>query len=207
MTEWLLALVPQYGGWLIAITVFLGCLALPVPASILLIAAGGFIAAGDLALASTALVALGSAAAGDQVVYFAGRWRGRGVIAWLGARAAPITRASALLERRGGFAVFLSRWLIPALGPYVNLAAGGSGLGWLQFTLWGLAGEAVWVALYIGLGYAFMGNLAAASDMALNVVAVLGAMAVSVALGTWLVRRHAAARRLTAARRPGAPAA
>lgn len=197
MTEWLLALVPQYGNWLIAITVFLGCLALPAPASILLIAAGGFVAAGDLSLAVTALVALGSAAAGDQVVYFAGRWRGQRVIRWLGARAAPVTKASALLERRGGFAVFLSRWLIPALGPYVNLAAGGSGLGWPQFTLWGLAGEAIWVALYVGLGYAFMGNLAAASDMALNVIGVLGATVAAIALGTWLVRRHV--RRIDAA--------
>ena len=34
MTDWLLALVPQYGLWLLAATTFLSCLALPIPASI-----------------------------------------------------------------------------------------------------------------------------------------------------------------------------
>jgi membrane-associated protein len=36
MTDWLLALVPQYGLWLLAATTFFSCLALPFPASILM---------------------------------------------------------------------------------------------------------------------------------------------------------------------------
>ena len=50
MTDWLLALVPQYGLLLLAATTFLSCLALPLPASILMLTAGGFAAAGDLVL-------------------------------------------------------------------------------------------------------------------------------------------------------------
>ena len=46
MTDWLLALVPQYGLWLLAATTFCSCLALPFPASILMMTAGGFVAAG-----------------------------------------------------------------------------------------------------------------------------------------------------------------
>ena len=34
MTEWLLALVPTYGAWLLAGVTFLSALALPVPCSI-----------------------------------------------------------------------------------------------------------------------------------------------------------------------------
>lgn len=195
MTEWLLALVPQYGIALLGVATFLSCLALPVPASILMIAGGGFISAGDLPLATSVIAALTGAVIGDQIVYGLGRWRGPRIITWLGKRAAPITRATAMLARRGGVAVFLSRWLIPAIGPYVNLAAGGAGLRWLRFSLWGLAGEIVWVGLYIGLGYAFTGNLAAASDMALNVLGVLAATVAAIALGTWLVRRNMTARR------------
>jgi membrane-associated protein len=208
MTEWLLALVPQYGVALLGVATLLSCLALPVPASILMIAGGGFISAGDLPLVTSILAALAGAVVGDQIVYGLGRWRGPRIIAWLGARAAPITRATAMLSRRGGAAVFLSRWLIPAIGPYVNLAAGGAGLGWLRFTVWGFAGEIIWVGLYVGLGYAFTGNLAAASDMALNVLGVLAAGVAAIALGAWLVRRSMATRRTVAADTPaGSPEA
>ena len=48
MTDWLLALVPTYGLWLIAATTLASCLALPIPASVIMLAAGGFAAAGDL---------------------------------------------------------------------------------------------------------------------------------------------------------------
>lgn len=66
MTEWLLGLVPVHGGWLLAVATFLSCLALPIPASILMLAAGGFAAAGDLTLAGSAGAALAGAVAGDQ---------------------------------------------------------------------------------------------------------------------------------------------
>lgn len=50
MPDWLLGQVPTYGLWLFAASTFLSCLALPIPASILMLAAGGFVAAGDLPL-------------------------------------------------------------------------------------------------------------------------------------------------------------
>ena len=72
MTEWLLALVPQYGLWLLAATTFLSCLALPFPASILMLTAGGFAAAGDLILWQALLAAAGGGIAGDQLGYWSG---------------------------------------------------------------------------------------------------------------------------------------
>ncbi len=186
MTDWLLGLVPQYGLALLAMATFSSCLALPIPASILMIAAGGFVASGDLSLSGSTGAALAGALIGDQAGYFGGRWGGSHLIGRLGSRAEPIARATALIATRGGIAVFLSRWLISALGPYVNLAAGAAGLPWLRFTLWGLIGEAVWVAVYVGAGFAFSGNLAAASGMAFDLLGILGAGAVAVGLGWWL---------------------
>jgi membrane protein DedA with SNARE-associated domain len=187
MTDWLLALVPTYGMWLLAACTFASCLAIPIPASILMLAAGGFVAAGDLPLPGSFGAALGGAVAGDQLGFAAGRHGGAGLIDRLGSRAAPVARAREMLARRGGIAVFLSRWLVSALGPYVNLAAGAAGLPWARFTLWGALGEAVWVGLYIGLGFAFTGNLQAASDLALQVLGFLGAGAAAIGLGAWLV--------------------
>lgn len=186
MTDWLLALVPQYGVFLLAAGTFSSCLALPVPASILMIAAGGFVASGDLSLPASAGAALAGAVIGDQAGYLGGRWGGSWLIDRLRSRAVPIAKASAALARRGGIAVFLSRWLVSALGPYVNLAAGAAGLSWLRFTLWGLLGEAVWVAIYIGTGFAFSGNLAAASGMAFDLLGIVGSGVVALGLGYWL---------------------
>lgn len=186
MTAWLLALVPTYGPWLLAAVTFASCLAVPVPASILMMAAGGFAAAGDLALATAAGAALAGAIAGDQAGYILGRRGGSAMLARLGDRAPPVARAADLLARRGGLAVFLSRWLVSALGPYVNLVAGASGLPWPRFTLWGVAGEGVWVALYVGLGFHFAGNLAAASGQAFNILGFLAAGALALGLGWWL---------------------
>lgn len=187
MTEWLLALVPTYGGWLLAGATFLSCLALPIPASMLMLAAGGFAAAGDLTLAGSAGAALAGAVLGDQTGFFAGRIGGAGFLARLGTKAAPLGKAVDLLARRGGVAVFLSRWLVSALGPYVNVAAGAAGQGWGRFTLWGVAGEAVWVSVYVGVGYSVAGNLAAASGMAVDVLGFLAAGAVALGALWWLV--------------------
>ncbi len=186
MTDWLLGLVPQYGMYLLALGTFSSCLALPIPASILMIAAGGFVASGDLSLATSAGAALAGAVIGDQAGYFGGRWGGTLLFDWLGSRTAPLEKARGALAARGGIAVFLSRWLVSALGPYVNFAAGAAGLPWLQFTLWAVLGEAVWVAVYIGAGFAFSGNLTAASGMAFDILGVLAAGAVAVGLGYWL---------------------
>lgn len=190
MTEWLLALVPTYGLPLLAVCTFLSCLALPIPASMLLLAAGGFVSAGDLPLAGVAVAAMGGAMLGDQVIYTLGKRGGPGLMkrleTRLGKRAAPLGRAMSLLEQRGGIAVFLSRWLISALGPYVNLASGMARLHWPTFTVCAIAGEIVWVGMYLGLGYSFTGNLAAASDMALNILGLLAVGVVALGLGWWL---------------------
>ena len=187
MTEWLLGLVPTYGLWLLGTATFLSCLAIPIPASILMLAAGSFVAAGDLPLFGSALAAIAGASLGDQVGYRIGQWGGAGLTRRLGSRASLIERARAFLEKRGDLAVFLSRWLVSALGPYINLAAGASGLSWIRFTLWGVLGESVWTGLYVGLGYAFTGNLEAASDFAWEILGFVGAGIVALGLGYWLI--------------------
>lgn len=189
MTDWLLAAVPTYGPWLVAAVTFLSCLAVPVPASILMLTAGGFAAVGDLVLWQVAAAALLGAVAGDQAGYWAARLGGEGLLARLskGAkRAEMLAKTTALLAARGMVAVFLTRWLLSPLGPYANLVTGATRFGWAPFTLAGVAGEAVWVGLYTGAGYGFAGNLTAASAFAGSILGFLAAGAVAVGLGWWL---------------------
>ncbi|MBT9385015.1 DedA family protein [Pseudooceanicola sp. CBS1P-1] len=190
LTEWLLALVPSYGPPLLGGVIFLSCFALPLPASMMLMAAGGFSAVGDLSLPLVLAAAVLGLIAGDQCVYFAGRYGGARLMQHLARRAAPIRRARDMLVERGGIFLFLSRWLFSPIGPYVNFAAGASGLSWPRFVLWGTPGELVWVSIYLGLGYGFAGQLEQASDAALSAVLALGAGALALWLGRVLIRAH-----------------
>ena len=189
MTDWLLALVPQYGLWLLAATTFLSCLALPFPASILMLTAGGFAAAGDLVLWQAFAAAAAGGIAGDQLGYWAGRGFGAAVLSRLrkdAGRDKLMAKADRLMERKGLVAVFLTRWLLSPLGPYVNLIAGSTRYGWGRFTAAGVAGEAVWAGLYVGTGYGFAGNVEAASEALGSGLGMVGGAGAVVALGYWL---------------------
>jgi membrane protein DedA with SNARE-associated domain len=191
VTDLLFSLVSTYGTLVIAVTTFLSCLALPIPASFVMLAGGAFAASGDLALGAVVSAAFGGAVIGDQAGFRAGRYGGRKLEARIGrspARAALLTRARGFVERWGVAGVFFSTWLVAPLGPWVNVAAGAAGMGALRFTLWDALGEAIWVAIYVGLGYAFAANIGALSSILGNAVASVTALAIAAGLAVLLVR-------------------
>lgn len=195
MTDWLLGLVPQYGLWLLVATTFLSCLAMPIPASVLMLTAGGFAAAGDLVLWQAFLAAAAGGIAGDQLGFWAGRSLGAGLLGRLRkdpGRDRLLAKAGEMVDRQGLATVFLTRWLLSPLGPYVNLIAGSTGYAWGRFTLAGVAGEAVWAGLYVGAGFAFGGNMAAASDAIGSLLGMIGGAGAVLALGYWLFHSAAA---------------
>ena len=197
MTDWLLVQIADWGAVVLAVVTFLSCLALPVPSSILMLGAGAFAASGDLALAPVAGAALGGAVLGDQAGYGLGRVGYARAVGWVPrrrARASAVVRARVSVRRNGRLTVFLSRWLFSALGPSVNLLASAGGIGWLTFTLAAIAGEVIWVALYVGLGYLAAGQLEQASAMLGNVLGLLASMVVTLGLGA-LIWRHRPRRR------------
>lgn len=191
MTEIFFSLVSTYGTLVIAVTTFLSCLALPIPASFVMLAGGAFAASGDLSLWAVVAAAFGGAVIGDQAGYRAGRYGGQILearIARVPARAALLAKARAFVEKWGVAGVFFSTWLVAPLGPWVNLAAGATGMGALRFTFWDALGEAIWVAIYVGLGYVFAANIDALSAVLGNAVAAITALAVAAGLGALLVR-------------------
>lgn len=190
MTDWLLALVPTYGLWLIGLTTFASCMALPIPASVVMLAAGGFAAAGDLVVWQVIAAAILGAVLGDQTGYLAGRAGGAPLIDRLSGtkgRAKVIAKARATMDARGGFAVFLSRWLFSPLGPYVNFISGAMRHNWVVFTFWGMLGEIVWCLIYVLMGHSFAGNLSAASDMLGSILGLVATGSAVVGLGWWLL--------------------
>ena len=191
MTEMILILAADYGVPLLFCVTFLSCLALPVPSSLLMLACGGFAAAGDLALPTVALAAFCGAVIGDNLGYWIARSLGDKLQDWLEVhpkRAAMRDRSHAFMQKYGGSSVFFSCWLVAPLGPYMNYVSGLSRYSWPRFALWGFAGEVVWVGLYVGLGYAFADNITAISDLLGSVSGFLAALVVATGLALWMLR-------------------
>jgi membrane-associated protein len=198
MTDWLLALVPTYGLWLLAVVTFLACLALPVPCSILMLTAGGFVATGDLVLWQVMGAAISGAVLGDQVGYRVGYHGGNTFLNRLAAnpsRGALLRRAMDLMDRRGAIGIFFTRWLFAPVGPWANFAAGASAFNYVRFTIWAIAGEIVWVSLYVLIGYSFAGNIEAASEMAGSALGILAGVAAMLGFGYWLFAAQRASAR------------
>lgn len=193
MSDLLLLVVSEYGIVVIFVATVMSCLGLPSPASLIMMAGGAFAATEDLDLWMVCAAAFLGAVLGDQSLYWMVR-RGGGVRFWKwlagrkGARRL-MANAETLLNQRGGWAVFLSRWLFSPLAPYVTLSAGATEMRWPRFTLANLSGEAVWVALYVSLGYFFTTRIEEVSETLGSVIGFLTAGLVT--LGLWLVYRQA----------------
>jgi membrane-associated protein len=179
LQELLLTTLLNHGAAVLGSVLWLAAMGVPLPATMLLMAAGAFVQQGVLAPATTAAVALIGAVAGDAGSYLVGR---------LGAtrlpdrlrRSAPWLRAAALFERWGMWGVFVTRFLFTPLALPVNLLAGSTRYAWHRFMAAVIAGEIAWVALFGGLGYLFADRWEALSGLAGDaaLAAVGGALAV-----------------------------
>lgn len=190
--EAVLSLLTTYGAGLLFSATLLSCLALPVPASLVMLVGGGFVASGDMALSTAVLSAWVGAVIGDQLGYGIGRIGGDHLRKWLKksqARTKIMGKAEGFMHQWGGMGVYLSRWLFSPLGPYVNFAAGLTSMRWLRFTLWDALGEASWVGIYVGLGFVFADHISMVADIAGNLSGLLAAGGLSTTLGFWLWKR------------------
>ncbi|SMX32012.1 DedA family protein [Octadecabacter ascidiaceicola] len=191
MTDFIVELLVEYGATIVFFVTFLSCLAIPIPSSLLMLASGGFAAAGDLSLMAVGLGAFSGAVLGDNSGYWIARKFGKRLDDWLARhpkRAALRARSAAFMEKRGGSSVFFSCWLVAPLGPYMNYFCGITRYDWLRFALWGMAGEAVWVSLYVGLGHTFADNISGIASLLGNASGFITALVAVIALGYWLIR-------------------
>ncbi len=191
MAETLFGYVSSYGLPVIAVTAFLSCLAVPLPTFAVMLSGGAFAASGDLVLWQVLATAYLAAVLGDQSGFQIGRWGGPTVIGSLQRhpkRASMIIRAQASVARWGGLGVFFSRWLFAPLGPWVNLIAGAAGMPRFRFTAWDAAGEAIWVAFYVFLGFLFGSRLSDLAELVGDWAGLITSAAISAVLGAVLAR-------------------
>lgn len=191
MTAQLLDALALYGVPAAAVLLAIGQFGVPLPTSLALLALGALAGNDDADLASAFIWALAGCTLGDQAGYAAGRLviqsasDHTGVAGKLARKA---RQAEPHLQKWGGSGVFLSRWLFTPLGPPVNFASGATGLSWVSFTAWSVAGETLWVTIYIALGYIFGSNIETLAEILGNVSMALALIAIAAFLGWRLLR-------------------
>jgi len=113
-----------------------------------------------------AAVVIVGAVIGESVGFWLGRWLGPRIrFSRLGRRLGEDNwlRAELYLRRRGGPAIFLSRFL-PVLHSLVPLTVGMSGFSYRRFLAWTAPACTVWAAAYVGVGAAAAGTYRELSD-------------------------------------------
>jgi len=158
----LLGLLALYGYVVVFGTVFVSALGAPLPASLVLLAAGGFASSGDLNPVLVVAATAAGAFLGDCAIFGLARWAGVAAIQRYGGNVGltgeRIQAARDKMGRWTGASIFLTRWLITPLALPVDVVAGVSQYSFLAFALFSLLGETLWGIVYVGAGYLFGEN-------------------------------------------------
>ena len=195
LTDQLLAAISMYGLPVFFCVIVVAAVGVPLPVTLALVAAGSFVQLGEMRLWQ--VIAVGSAGAilGDQLGFVIGRWGGSRIenrIRKSKAGADQIARAQAFAKRWGGLGIFISRWLVTPLGPWLNLTSGMADYPWPRFFIWCALGEILWVVLYVMLGKIFSGSVQALVEVLGDLGWVLVGIVVAAVLLWWLARSLAA---------------
>lgn len=176
---------PMVGGLL-----FLGGLGLPLPGTFLVVASGAFIRQNVLDALSTPIWGYVGTVAGDASLFAVGALASHKIEQRFGNTSAW-RYAHDLFMRRGGIAIFLTRWLLTAVAFPTTLIAGSSGYRFSRFMLFDMLGELTWIGLYGGLGYIFGSQWELVSEFISNLSGFLvGALVL--AAGIWLFGKFGA---------------
>lgn len=191
MTEQLLDLLSSYGLLALFFIMAIASAGVPFPVTLLLIVSGSLAAQGEMVLWKVIVVCSAGAITGDQIGYWLGRWGGRRLVHRIVGRFGGgdmLGRAETFTRRWGGAGVFLSRWLVTPLGPWLNLTSGVAEYSWLRFLFWDVVGEVLWVLIYAGLGRVFNDRVAALADLLGNLTWVIVGVVVATLLGWKLLQ-------------------
>jgi membrane protein DedA with SNARE-associated domain len=191
LTDQLLEAVLLYGLPLLFGVILIASIGVPFPISLTLVAAGSFAKQGEMKLVPVIIAASLAAILGDQIGYGLSRWGGRSLVDRITSRfggAANIKRAEAVSKKWGGPGIFFSRWLVTALGPWLNFTSGMARYPWRFFIAWDAPGQVLWVVLYVTLGYFFSDRVQYIAEILGNLGWAILALIFAIILGWKLIR-------------------
>ena len=152
LTGFVLDGLNTYGAITLGLALLLGAIGIPVPGTLLVVAAGALVRQETIDWHTALTAGLLGAVVGDNCSYATGRFANRWVKRRFG-RSSVWQAARQKIEQRGAMAVYSTRFLFTPLAIPPNLIAGSSGYSFQRFFTYDVAGELTWLVLYGGLGY------------------------------------------------------
>lgn len=186
-----------HGVAVVFVATLLARLGAPVPASAVLVVAGGLISSGQLPFVQIVVAAIVANLLGDAAWFYAGRIFGNRVMRVLcRISMSPDTcvrQSESLISRWGGSALIAAKF-VPGVSVVASPMAGALRMSLRRFLAFDTLAAAIWVAAFMIPGWLFSAQievvldaLTDASAVALLVLAV--AIAVALALRYWRRRR------------------
>lgn len=154
MSDYLLTQVINYGAPLLGVIVFIGGLGIPLPCTLLVIAAGAFAKQGILDWQITSVISIISVVIGDSLSYSFGFYSREKVLLRF-SNSPQWMQAEKSFQKWGPLSIFFSRFLVTAIALPVNLLSGTTRFPFNKFLVYDILGEIVWIFGYGGLGYLF----------------------------------------------------
>lgn len=167
MSDYLLTQIINYGAPLLGVLVFVGGLGIPLPCTLLVIAAGAFARQGYLPWQTAALISIVSVVIGDSLSYAMGHYTSDSVLKRFSGSPQWV-EAEGTFKKWGPLSIFFSRFLVTAIALPVNLVSGSTRYPFKNFFLYDVLGEAVWIFGYGGLGYLFGSQWAVVNEFLSN---------------------------------------
>jgi membrane protein DedA with SNARE-associated domain/rhodanese-related sulfurtransferase len=162
MESWISGLA-QHGYLILFAAVFLEAIGLPVPAALFLLIAGGAAAHGNLQLSYALFGAIVATLAGDTLLFLLGRYTGWWLLGLLCRISlnpeSCILRAADSFYRRGRTLLVFAKF-IPGINTMAPPLAGSMNMRFLSFVQLDLAGAALYIGTFFGVGFVFSGALA-----------------------------------------------
>jgi membrane protein DedA with SNARE-associated domain len=146
----------QYGYLAVAALVLLEDFGVPVPGETVLILGAVYAGAGRLNVFVVGLIGFLAAVLGDNIGFAIGHFGGRPLIERYGRyillTPERIDKTTNFFERHGGKIIIVARF-IEGLRQANGIIAGISGLHWAKFLLFNAIGAALWVGVWVSIGY------------------------------------------------------
>lgn len=191
----------HYGYLAITGLVLIEDFGVPVPGETVLILGAVYAGTGRLNIALVALLGFCGALIGDNIGFAIGHFGGRRLAERFGRYVfltpERLDKATAFFERHGGKIIIIARF-VEGLRQANGIIAGTTGMHWRRFLIFNAIGAALWVGVWVTIGYVSGSHINSIYATAIRYDAYIGA-AVVVLLLAYIARRVVRRRRARAA--------
>ena len=191
----------HYGYLAIFGLVLLEDFGVPVPGETVLILGAVYAGTGRLSIVLVALLGFCGALVGDNIGFALGHFGGRRLAERYGRYVfltpERLDKATAFFERHGGKIIIIARF-VEGLRQANGIIAGTTGMHWRRFLIFNAIGAALWVGVWVTIGYVSGSHINSIYAAAIRYDAYIGA-AVVVLLIAYIARRVIRRRRARAA--------